>query len=310
MDSTGLRENGRLRGLAEWRDHRACRAADSWNSLNGCNQLAKIVDACRRIDDGATGIDVDDEYAIGIESQRQRGQTPEGREKETGADEKHQGNSHLAHDQARGQIAARPANPALFLDRLDRRRARSADCRTHAEEHCCRDGDARGHGHHAPVEGQIQRYLSVHRRQTGDDRPARPGSEQQPARGADQSHDQALHQQLSSQAPACGPERQPDTHFVAARGCAGQKEVGDVHTRHQQDEGDNGENGHQWSRVLTAKSRAIRGSGGCGHEDVRVCQKLRHPAGRRPPSDRQSQTGTYATQQSRSRPTAPASIEA
>ena len=252
---------------------------------------------------GATGIDVDDEHAIGIESQRQRGQTPEGREKETGADEKHQGNSHLAHDQARGQIAARSANPALFLDRLDRRRARRADSRTNAEEYCCRDGDARGHAHHAPVEGQIQRYLSVHRRQTGDDRPAGPGSEQQPARGADESHDQTLDQQLSSQAPAWGPKGEPDTHFVAARCCAGKKEVGDVHAGHQQARGQRRrERSSMVASTLTAKSRAIRGSSGCGHKDIGIRQKLRQSrvvgallSGRR------SQTGTYAAQRSHSR---------
>ena len=177
-----------------------------------------------------------------IEARVHPTQSSEAAHEQAGADQKHEGQGHLGHDQraAHRGIAGVGVRPAAVLERLVRIGPREAPCGDRAREKARDQSDPEREREHGTVHAGFgdQRHLVAEKR---DDRvDARPGDDEA-ERAAREGHERRLGQQLPDDPGPVGAERRADRDLLAAGERSGEDEVGHVRARDEQHEADRAE---------------------------------------------------------------------
>jgi hypothetical protein len=151
---------------------------------------------------GAARVDLGEQHATVIETQRHVRQPAERPQEQPGADEEHEREGDLCQDEPAGdrRVARGTRGPSAILHGIDRSAARRAPRRRHAEHECRDEAGNRREREHASVQRQLQRHGV--RGELRDEEPAAPMSHGQTGRSAHGRKQQALDQQLAHQAAA------------------------------------------------------------------------------------------------------------
>ena len=176
-----------------------------------------------------------DDHVLGTEPELDFQQVAEAAKEETGADEEHEREGELGHDEGVVQppapsAVARPAalpDPFLEID------ARGAEGRGEAEQHARRQRHTEGEEQDLRIEpdrvgiGEALHEEAAHG-------PHRPRAEDEADRGAPQGQEQALHQQLAPDPEGARAETAAHGDLAVPDGGPREKQVGDVRAGDEQ----------------------------------------------------------------------------
>jgi hypothetical protein len=131
----------------------------------------------------------------------------------------------------------------------------------HTEEHRGDQREQRGESEDPAVHVHRERDRSGAAARELEQRRAAPDRHQEAERAAPHRKEDALGEHLLDQAHSPGAERHTETHLPAARHRAGEHQVGDVGTDHQEHQSDRHHQGEQRLAVVAAVVRKALGTG-------------------------------------------------
>ena len=162
-------------------------------------------------------VDTDQKNLILIEACIERGELGEGLEHESGADQQDQRKRYLRRDQHLSE--AEPGVRFHYAARIGLHGRVGIDARTlpggrESEKNSGDDGDQRGEGEHAGVNGKIENDVRVAGGEEVNEHPACPLRKQDTQHRAHRGKKDAFRKQLPNQAGATRADRHPDGNFL------------------------------------------------------------------------------------------------
>jgi hypothetical protein len=179
-----------------------------------------------------------------VEAGIDRAQRDEGADEERSADEQHQRQPHLGHDeQGTYLVLTKPAArlPAALLDCRVEVDARRLHGRNQPEDQAGHERHGGGERQHSPIDadpGAVNADAWDVAGVDGEQRPDADDADRQPENAAHRRQQDALGQQLANDPAAAGADRRTNRDLAPAHGRAHEQQVRDVRAGDQQDEDD------------------------------------------------------------------------